>query len=362
MKNYNKITNSLWIIFSFLITINGIGFVYIGSKTSNPKWVKEGIIYEIPWIIVILIVGLNPTATTIDPGIQALATPFIIISIILMIISIVRSILVNSQFQRILLTSNHRKSNNRTSSFILTVISIIPVLNGIPIIDQGFKASDIKSIVLGIISILLWFIGAALRINFIMAIATVFIIISLITFIKNIFEFDEFSHSVGTNRAPVKTSTIPKKEAPKSENLTKKENLNLSISSNPYSKYKLNIRDLKESFDKKETKVTELVTEHFRNSDITYSRFMNSIENSHKNFYVQAESALKIIDLTTEPSEKIEENIKKKIGVLRLIDKKIGELITELIMHDNTEEKNEEDLKILVDDMEELIDSVKDYK
>lgn len=45
-KTNTKIKNSIWIIFSFIVFLNGIGFVYIGYKTSNKKWIKKRIVHK----------------------------------------------------------------------------------------------------------------------------------------------------------------------------------------------------------------------------------------------------------------------------------------------------------------------------
>jgi len=51
MNVIEKIKRSWWVILSFIMFINGFGFVYIGLKQNNKHWVMEGITYEIPWLI-----------------------------------------------------------------------------------------------------------------------------------------------------------------------------------------------------------------------------------------------------------------------------------------------------------------------
>ncbi len=51
MNIFEKIRRSWWVILSFIIFLNGIGFLYIGSKHNNRNWIIEGIAYEIPWLL-----------------------------------------------------------------------------------------------------------------------------------------------------------------------------------------------------------------------------------------------------------------------------------------------------------------------
>ena len=81
MNVFDKLKRSWWVILSFLGYINGLGFLYIGFKNNNRDWVLEGIIYEIPWLFT-LIFFKN----------EALSQTFVVISLIVLFISVVRSI------------------------------------------------------------------------------------------------------------------------------------------------------------------------------------------------------------------------------------------------------------------------------
>ena len=81
MNIFDKLKRSWWVILSFLGYINGLGFLYIGFKNNNRDWVLEGIIYEIPWLFS-LIFFKN----------EAISQTFVVISIIVLFISIIRSI------------------------------------------------------------------------------------------------------------------------------------------------------------------------------------------------------------------------------------------------------------------------------
>lgn len=88
---FDKVKTSLWMLPSFFGLINGFGFIYLGRKNSNIKWTIEGIVYEIPWLIAILnIFNLSVAITAFSLG------------SFMVLISIVRSVMVNYEYQRLL--------------------------------------------------------------------------------------------------------------------------------------------------------------------------------------------------------------------------------------------------------------------
>lgn len=87
MNTIEKIKRSWWVIISFIMFLNGFGFIYIGSKHNNKNWILEGIMYELPWFLYFVIYGIYG----VPNGFNVTAT-FIVLSVILMFISIIRSI------------------------------------------------------------------------------------------------------------------------------------------------------------------------------------------------------------------------------------------------------------------------------
>ena len=147
MERNGNIFNSLWIIASFIIFFNGLGFVYIGSKTRNEKWILEGCIYEIPWLLLIIETGLlNSSLGTYIAG----------LGLLLLLVSIIRSIMVNPKYQEALNNENYRKSRSRITSLLFFIISAIPIINGIPMIYSGFSNSDRNKVIEGIIYEIPW--------------------------------------------------------------------------------------------------------------------------------------------------------------------------------------------------------------
>ena len=88
MNVIDKITKSWWVILSFIMFINGFGFIYIASKHSNKNWFVEGVIYEIPWFFYILYSGIYgiPSVGTFNP-----ASTMALFGELLMVVCIIRS-------------------------------------------------------------------------------------------------------------------------------------------------------------------------------------------------------------------------------------------------------------------------------
>ena len=93
---------------------------------------------------------------------------------------------------------------------------------------------------------------------------------------------------------------------------------------------------------------------------MTYTRFIGVVDRSKKLFDNQSESALTMINLASEYSPKIENEIKNKIKVLENISSKLDDLTNELVL--TMSEGNDEDINNLFDEMSDLVKSVKDYE
>ena len=146
------------------------------------------------------------------------------------------------------------------------------------------------------------------------------------------------------------------------ENSPKEEN-NIDSDIIPQFKpYNTEINDLKNTFDQKEENITNLIDKRFNKEELSYDRFSSVLENCHKIFYHQADSALNIIHLAPEYSERLDESVKGKISILESIIDEMNALIEEFILLDGSDEQSEEDLKEMFDNMDNLIGSVKDYR
>lgn len=89
MNVIEKIKRSWWVILSFILFINGVGFLYIGSKHNNRNWIIEGIAYEIPWFLYFVYLAMFGT-TKLNFLIPS--SLILLFAVILMFVGIVRSI------------------------------------------------------------------------------------------------------------------------------------------------------------------------------------------------------------------------------------------------------------------------------
>ncbi|AMD17458.1 hypothetical protein TL18_05150 [Methanobrevibacter sp. YE315] len=126
-------------------------------------------------------------------------------------------------------------------------------------------------------------------------------------------------------------------------------------------KYEKEINNLNVLFDVKEEVVRKLIEKRFSPPQITYDRFISIIDSCHKLFYSQSDAALNIIHLAAEDTPRVEDELQKKINTMKTIINQIEDLTNELVININSDEESKEDVKSLLDEMESLIDSVKEY-
>ena len=355
MEKNGKIFNSLWIIASFIIYFNGLGFVYIGSKTRNEKWFMEGCIYEIPWLLLIIETGLINSS---------IGTYIVGLGLLLVIVSIIRSIMVNPEYQKALNNGNYRKSRNRITSLLFFIFSAIPIINGIPMIVFGFTNSDRNKVIEGIIYEIPWaLLFITVYNDFLGNIFAMFgLALNLVSIIRSImvnYEMENLSLDVfyeNTSQSSIKTPIQSEVEI----NEDIKENKAPNEES-PYKDKLPEINNLSEEFKTKENKASQLIEKRFKSSELTYDKFKSVLTSAHENFYIQRDSALEIIDLSSHKNEKLDSELSKRINALKSILEKVNQLIEALIIDSIESRESEEDLKVLVDDMEDLINSVQDY-
>lgn len=119
------------------------------------------------------------------------------------------------------------------------------------------------------------------------------------------------------------------------------------------------INSLKNEFDHKEKNVKDLIGKRFSPPQITYDKFMNSVKKCNEIFNSQYQSASNIISLAAQDTPKIDMELESKINSLESIIKYIDDLTNELLINMNSD--SDKDIENLYEDMEDLIDSVKDY-
>lgn len=135
-----------------------------------------------------------------------------------------------------------------------------------------------------------------------------------------------------------------------------------NTTSQNYSYYKKQVEDLKKTYETKEEKVLELLERKFPNGQMSYGRFRGEVDVCRVNFFKEAEAAENMINLSDEYSEKITNALKEKIKTLQSIVSKMNDLQSELIISiSNGDDGSDQEIDNLIKEMNDLIDSVKDY-
>ena len=135
-----------------------------------------------------------------------------------------------------------------------------------------------------------------------------------------------------------------------------------NTTSQNYSYYKKQVEELKKTYETKEEKVLELLEKKFPNGQMTYGRFRGEVDVCRVNFFKEAEAAENMINLSDGYSEKIADALKEKISTLQSIVAKMNDLQSELIISiSNGDDGSDEEIDNLIKEMNDLIDSVKDY-
>ena len=127
-----------------------------------------------------------------------------------------------------------------------------------------------------------------------------------------------------------------------------------------YLDYQLQLDDLNKKFQSKEKSARDLIAKRFEPPQLTYTRFITGVDKSAKLFEKHRDSAYTMISLADEYSPRIASEIEAKIDIMNAITDKMDDLSSELIVSGNV--TTTEDVDNLVADMDDLIDSVRDYE
>ena len=352
---FSKIVKSIWVLVSFIPFINGLGFAYIGAKEFNGNWIKEGLIYELPWFLAFLFVNS-------ESGLYL----FTMLGLLLQLVSIIRSFYVYIKSKDVLIDDDPESKIvvEKSMSSFWVIFCIIPYLNGLGILILGLKNGVKQWIMEGLFFEFLWiftFIAIALNYdtNFAVSIGMIGLIISIIRTFMIYFEEEKMAADSFITEKQI-TETLKIDTTPKPVEKTSKISDSEIIPE--FKGYNDKITELKDTFNKKEDNITNLINNRFTKEELTYDRFTSVINNCHKIFYHHADSATSIINLAPEYSERLDESVKGKISILESINGEMNNLIEELIIHEGDDNKSDEDLKELFSNMDNLINSVKDYK
>ncbi|WP_407375042.1 DUF2116 family Zn-ribbon domain-containing protein [Methanobrevibacter sp.] len=127
------------------------------------------------------------------------------------------------------------------------------------------------------------------------------------------------------------------------------------------SKYISKIDELEQTYNIKQSKAKELVENQFDPDHMAYERFMKSINKSNNLFSIQVDIARKMADMDIGKNPFVERELGEKLNVLQTFIDKMEDLTNELVIHLSSNKKDNEDINNLFSDMDDLIDSVKDY-
>lgn len=124
--------------------------------------------------------------------------------------------------------------------------------------------------------------------------------------------------------------------------------------------YKLKIDEIEEDYNSKQARAKDLVGKLFDPTHISYSKFNSAITKSNQLFANQLAIARKMLELD-ENNNLVEGELENKIRTLNTFVDKMEDLIDELVIHLSSNKKDDEDINNLFKDMDDLINSVKDY-
>ena len=177
------------------------------------------------------------------------------------------------------------------------------------------------------------------------------------------------------------------KERLKKERLKKeKETIKLAFNENisVLKAYEKQVQELENIYQLKEKIAIEQIKKHFSPKEITYDRFIEALSSCKQTFYKQVESAHNILNIATDTLEKldlenidlttwntiaantghtkkVDEELKKRLNTIKSIMEQINELTHEFAINSGKESYSGE-IEDLLNEMEKLIDSVKEYK
>lgn len=125
--------------------------------------------------------------------------------------------------------------------------------------------------------------------------------------------------------------------------------------------YENKIIELENEYDIKQGRATELVEKIFDPNHMSYERFTSSITKSNNLFSTQVGIAKKMAEMDMDKNPFVEKELNAKLVTLQSFIDKMDDLINELIIHMSSNKEDINDINNLFNEMDDLIDSVKDY-
>lgn len=154
----------------------------------------------------------------------------------------------------------------------------------------------------------------------------------------------------------------PKKIPVKKVQINKTEPLEKSKIHPSLLKYKKQVDNLIIEFESKEDNARMLIEKRFEPPQLTYTKFISSVDKSCELFNNQVDAIMTMINLASEETESIDLQIEKNINVLKLLIDKLDKLSDALVVNIGKSKTREKELSNFMEDMEDLIGSVESYK
>lgn len=126
------------------------------------------------------------------------------------------------------------------------------------------------------------------------------------------------------------------------------------------SKYTGEVDRLEQEYDLKQSKAIELLNKLFDSTHASYNRFLSAITKSNQLFANQVKIARKMLEMD-DMNNVVEHELQNKIRTLQSFIDKMEDLINELVIQMSSNKEDSEDIENLFSDMDDLINSVKDY-
>ena len=154
-----------------------------------------------------------------------------------------------------------------------------------------------------------------------------------------------------------------KKASQESYSSSSSSNKTTTFNTPDYSYYKKEITKLKETYETNEANVLKLLEKKFPAGQLSYYRFKEEVDSCRVSFFKEADAAENMIELSDEYSDKIAKELKNKVKTLQEIVGKMNDLQSELIISiSNGDDGSDDEITNLIREMNDLIDSVKNYE
>ena len=127
------------------------------------------------------------------------------------------------------------------------------------------------------------------------------------------------------------------------------------------SQYEAEIEKIANEYNVKQGRARELLEKLFDPSHMSYEKFTAAINRSNGLFNNQLAVARKMTELDDGNNEVVRRELEIKISTLNSFIDKMEDLINELVIQLSSSKDDDEDINNLFSELDNLIDSVKDY-